>query len=93
MSKSLETYKAVATLEMSAMSDDKMTVEKAEELRQVIEKELNVLEIIKERKVDIYLLEITKNVDQYNRPFGDHLVSLCRLLNEEEYDLLKEFLL
>lgn len=56
---------------------------------ETISKELKALEIIKNRKVDIYLLEITKNVDQYNKPFCEHLVSLCRLLTQEEYDLLK----
>ena len=57
MNKDLEVYKAIAALEMSAMCDDRMTVEKAEKLRQTIEQELkdkeNKLAIISEILVDI----------------------------------------
>jgi hypothetical protein len=58
----------------------------------IIEKALKALEIIKKKKVDTYLLALTKNVNQYNRLFEEHLISLCRLLTQEEFDLLKEVL-
>ena len=89
MDKELEVYKAIATLEMSAMSDDKMTVEKAEELRQIIEQELEVLKIIKEKKVQVAIFLLSNSCIGYNMARG----LLGEDLTEEEYNLLREVLL
>ena len=96
MSKDLEAYKALATLEMSAMADDKMTVEKAEELRETIEKELKAFYLIKEKRVDVSLITDTKSLQEYNEKVPQYVISeengVDRLLTQEEYDLLKEVL-
>lgn len=50
-----------------------------------VRKELKALEIIKEKKVNILLLELAENVDEYNErivPNGQ--------LTEEEFNILKE---
>ena len=52
-----------------------------------IEKTLKALEIIKEKKVNILLLELAENVDEYN----ERIVPNGRL-TEEEFELLKEVL-
>lgn len=95
MSKELNVYKAIAILEMSAMQDDKMTVEKAEELRQFIEKELEdkdkILKIIKEKRIDVSGLLELDDLQQYNL-YCD-LTGGCKHLTQEEFELLKEVLL
>ena len=59
---------------------------RSEECR-TIEKTLKALEIIKEKKVNILLLELAENVDEYN----ERIVPNGRL-TEEEFELLKEVL-
>lgn len=65
------------------------------ELRQIIEQELEVLKIIKNKKVDTYSLR-RLNLEEYN--YGVMLgkknitVYECELLTPEEYNLLKEVL-
>ena len=53
-----------------------------------VEKSLKALEIIKEKKVNILLLELAENVDEYN----ERIVPNGRL-TEEEFELLKEVLI
>lgn len=48
-----------------------------------------VLEIIKEKDVDIYILQKCKTVDEYNSKIV-HIVGETRELAEEEFNLLKE---
>lgn len=50
-----------------------------------------VLEIIKEKDVDIYILKSCKTVDEYNSSIV-HIVGETRELTEEEFDLLKRYL-
>lgn len=51
------------------------------------QKEHKALDIIKEKKVNILLLELTENVDEYN----ERIVPNGRL-TDEEFNLLKEIL-
>lgn len=51
-------------------------------------KQKKVLEIIKNKIVDVILLKSIENVERYNERVYTH-----RQLTEEEYDLLKEVLL
>lgn len=102
MNKELDAYRAIATLEMSAMHDEKMTVEKAEKLRKVIEKELEALEIIKNKGVFVHLLQQSQNAKGYNslmivafkkmaeRDYKGVVEKFC--LTQQEFDLLKEVL-
>ena len=53
----------------------------------IVEKELKALEIIKEKKVNVELLHITRSSEEYNNeimPYGN------LPLIQEEFDLLKE---
>jgi len=50
-----------------------------------------MLEIIKEKDVDIYILQKCKTVDEYNSKIV-HIVGETRELAEEEFKLLKEWL-
>ena len=59
-------------------------------------KELDVLEIIKDKKVDVpYIIENPeeKNVIWYNSRFTGVLCEGWRMLSQAEYDLLREVLL
>ena len=59
-------------------------------------KELDVLEIIKDKKVDVpYIIENPeeKNVIWYNARFTGVLCEGWRMLSQAEYDLLREVLL
>lgn len=58
----------------------KLLIEKA--------KHLKALEIIKEKEVNVYLLNYFGSLESYNEE-----VCIFRMLNQEEYDLLKEVLL
>ena len=53
----------------------------------IIEKELKALEIIKEKKVNCYLLINSENLKDYNECVDD---TTEKRLTQEEYDLLKE---
>ena len=55
-----------------------------------LENELKVLEIIKNKKVDIELFNRVKTCKEYNYSVG--FSRLNRDLTQEEYDLLKEVL-
>ena len=57
-----------------------------EDFKQV-RKELNALEIIKKKTVDIWLIQNKKTLKQYNL-----LVDESRQLTEEQFNLLKEVL-
>lgn len=92
MKTGLEAYKAVATLEMSAMSDDKMTVEKAEKLRQIIENKLKdketndkVLKIIIDKDVTIGAIKALtfKEYNMYAKQVG------TKMLTREEYNSIR----
>lgn len=50
-----------------------------------------VLEIIKEKDVDIYILNSCKTVDEYNSKIV-HIVGETRELTQDEFDLLKRWL-
>lgn len=56
----------------------------------IIETALKVLEIIKEKKIDLDLLKISDDLDDYN-----FMCDMCykNILTHEEYDLLKKVLL
>lgn len=56
---------------------------------QVIEKSLKSLEIMKEKRCDIYLLMECERLEHYNE--NDYLSS-DQVLTQEEFDLLKEVL-
>ena len=56
-----------------------------------IDKQLKALEIIKKKNFDLYYLQDSKDLDQYN-DCCDHYRNLC-YLTQEEYELLKEVLL
>jgi len=56
-----------------------------------VDKKLKALEIIKEKGVNIYLLNETDNVEEYNELIKSHYG--MKQLTQEEYDLLKEVLL
>ena len=56
---------------------------------QVIEKSLKSLEIMKEKRCDIYLLMECERLEHYNE--NDYLSS-DQVLTPEEFDLLKEVL-
>ena len=49
-----------------------------------------VLEIIKEKDVDIYILKNCKTVDEYNSSVV-HIVGETRELTQEEFELLKRY--
>ncbi len=51
----------------------------------------NVLKIIEEKDVDIYILNSCKTVNEYNSKIV-HIVGEIRELNEKEFELLKEVL-
>ena len=55
----------------------------------VIKPKLKALEIIKEKRVDIYHIQSTNKVDKYN--FWKQITS--KSLKKKEYELLKEVLL
>lgn len=57
---------------------------------EIIEKELKALEIIKEKQANVSALLELDNLQQYN-DYCD-IVSGCKKLTQEEYDLLKEVL-
>lgn len=57
---------------------------------QVIRKELKALEIIKNKNFDLFYLQDSKDLEQYNDCCDIHR-NLC-YLTQEEYDLLKEVL-
>jgi hypothetical protein len=53
---------------------------------EVLEKHLNALEIIKEKRVDVYHIQATTKVSEYNL----WKLSTSKRLKKKEYDLLKE---
>ena len=57
----------------------------------VIQKELEALEIIKEKRVQVHILLESENVEEYNES-----IYVCEGINykltQEKYDLLKEVL-
>ena len=53
----------------------------------LVEKSLKALEIIKEKNVDIWLIQNKKTLKQYNS-----MVDESRKLTQEEFNLLKEVL-
>lgn len=54
----------------------------------IIEKELQALEIIKEKEVNVFIFLHSGDLETYNDMVEDN-----RKLNQEEYELLKEVLL
>ena len=56
----------------------------------IIETALKVLEIIKEKKIDLDLLKISDDLDDYNFMCDMYYKNI---LTQEEFDLLKEVLL
>ena len=65
-----------------------------QQLANDVKKELKALEIIKEKRVDTYLLCSCNSVDEYNSMFEHRFGSYDkRALTQEDYDLLKEVLL
>jgi hypothetical protein len=79
---------------MTGLEALKIVERDCEDLEQVpygefalIEKSLKALEIIKEKTVDIWLIQNKKTLKQYNS-----MVDESRQLTEEEFDLLKEVL-
>ena len=56
-----------------------------------IEKKLKALEIIKNKNFDLFYLQDSKDLEQYN-DCCDHFRNLC-YLTQEEYDLLKEVII
>lgn len=52
----------------------------------VIEKSLKALEIIKEKAVNVFILFLSDNLEDYNQ------YVTCSNLTQEEYDLLREML-
>lgn len=63
----------------------------------VIEKELKALEIIKETRVDVVLIKLSKDYDDYCSlevikilSVGENMVVKKRGITQQEYDLLKE---
>ena len=61
--------------------------EKLKDSLDIIEKELKALEIIKNKTVDIWLIQNKKSNKEYNS-----MVDSSRWLSQEEFDLLKEAL-
>lgn len=62
----------------------------------VVEKELNVLKIIKEKKVDTFSLrKLTLDEYNYGVKLGKKNTTIyeCELLTQEEYDSIREILL
>ncbi len=53
-----------------------------------LKKKARTLEIIKEKDVDIYILNHCKTVDEYNSKII-HIIGEIRELNEEEFEILK----
>jgi len=79
---------------MTGLEALKIVERDCEDLEQVpygefalIEKSLKALEIIKEKTVDIWLIQNKKTLKQYNS-----MVDESRKLTEEEFNLLKEVL-
>ena len=66
--------------------------ETGEEYRQLAVKRLLALEIIKEKLVDMCLLENSCTRDEYNKWISQNDLGNC-YLEQEEYDFLKEVLL
>lgn len=100
MNKSLDVYKAIATLEMSAMSDDKMTVEKAEELRQIIEKELEDKEK-KDKVLEVIKIKLLAGCFTKDDNYSNYAMAIImsgnetlkkNMMTEQEYNLVKEVL-
>ena len=78
---------ALRKLEMSAVCDKNMTIEQAEELREIIERELKALEISTKKRVNFIIFCGCDTLEEYNK----HPLSWWKL-TQEEYDLLKEVL-
>ena len=68
-----------------------ITLDSVRVLKQERDNYKKVLNIIKEKDVDIYILEGCKTVDEYNSKIV-HIVGETRELTEEEFDLLKRWL-
>lgn len=61
-------------------------------LKECFPTELNILQIIKEKRVDIHNLLYSSNVEEYNKFVMNYNQELCNtLLTQEEYELLKEW--
>ena len=60
---------------------------------EIIKKSLKALEIIKEKRVNVFALKTTNTLKEYNNVFiGNYCDRKTRKLKKEEYDLLKEML-
>lgn len=102
MSKELEALKVWYAVKKYMNLYHHMTVKENIEVKTVegmpidiIEKSLKALEIIKEKKVNISLLlnsTCLTNYNEYVIRSKASINSLCELLTQEEYDLLKEVL-
>lgn len=95
MNKDLDVYKAIATLEMSAMSDDKMTIENAEHLRETIETKFEEYEELK--KVLDVLKSYIKLDESSEKGFPiihwcDKYQLFALLQSKEDFNLLKRWL-
>ena len=67
-----------------------ITLDSVRVLKQERDNYKKVLNIIKEKDVDIYILEGCKTVDEYNSKIV-HIVGETRELTQEEFDLLKRW--
>ena len=65
-----------------------ITLDSVRELKQERDNYKKVLEIIKEKDVDIYILNHCKTVDEYNSKIV-HIIGEIRELTQDEFDLLK----
>ena len=84
MSKGLKALEKLANYKCSSMSEKI-------ECKEIIEKELKALEIIKEKRVDVELLMKTESAKDYNKYSKN--VNQSHNLGQRQYDFLKEVLL
>ena len=93
MNKGLEIIKKKKELLNKQNQDDQSVIIWDFEL-DTIEKELKALEIIKDKRLDVTLLQDSENLDYYNIDVQNYYtVYEDMYLTQEEYDLLKEVLL
>ena len=92
MSKGLEALKNILNQELIKPNKYRKTIGDIASVGQVItiQKELKALEIIKEKRVNCYLIINSENLKDYNECVDD---TTEKRLTQEEYDLLKEVVL
>lgn len=73
-------------------SDGKTLLSYDKKITDIIMKDLEVLEILKKHEPNFWWLKILTKVEEYNKKYIDIPALKKRILTEEEFKLLKEWL-